>query len=354
MHYWNKFLSCAIVVLMNIYFTFLSIEIVQKRSTIWQSTFCIICTVQLFAEVFLYETVECLWINYIIPLSAYHGSSMHGMLSVYNFNCIEINMTKMKIEDYIKNVLEIRRNRLDSTRYFFVSTKLARKCPELMESALVLGYNQSDPGHFYPAWLNRDHIVLRLLALLSNVWEQSFFLLLLQHIGGVSLPFQRLCIRIIEPIVLGSVLALAIVCIKHPVFAIPPFVVVAVLLTARHARAIFRSKVAPDLLPENKDSIIRSFVDETGHTAQFTAKVAQDQFPDKNDGGLAVSEEAQDDDHQEFEKKHDKDDATRVAEALVLAKSVNTAGPTALNRLRSVQDIITAVDAEISDFSDDE
>ena len=86
----------------------------------------------------------------------------------------EIDRIRNILVDYLKRSPATRneiveQDRLDVTKYFFVSTKLAARYPNMLESFLVLGYNQSDPGSLSQAWVKRDNIFARLLNLLKYV-----------------------------------------------------------------------------------------------------------------------------------------------------------------------------------------
>ena len=73
MPYWAKVLAVIAVLVLNALMIFFGVLRAKQRGQSWQRGFCIACAVQLIAEIVLYETMECLWIHYFIPLTAGRG-----------------------------------------------------------------------------------------------------------------------------------------------------------------------------------------------------------------------------------------------------------------------------------------
>ena len=58
----------AILVLLNAFFAYFCILVGYRRGVVWQQAFLAAALVQFFVEVVLFETMECMWVNCVIPL----------------------------------------------------------------------------------------------------------------------------------------------------------------------------------------------------------------------------------------------------------------------------------------------
>ena len=70
----HKALAVIAVLLLNIFFVVFAISRAIERGVGWQKAFIAASTVQMFIEIFIYETMECIWMQFIIPSSIRSGT----------------------------------------------------------------------------------------------------------------------------------------------------------------------------------------------------------------------------------------------------------------------------------------
>ena len=237
-----KRLAWFFVIFLNIYFVYFSVLRGITRSVSWQRDYVLACVFQLLVEVFLYETVECLWIHYTIPKLVAHEVA------------VTMNTVKHSVDMAFLKENEILH--LDSPKHFFVSRQLADAYPHLFESSVVRAFhNHFPPGNLdlkMCATENRKGRKERKRVFPSTEWElevnvsaneltkkESLFLsfvrrfnvsalifLFLQTIGTVPIRLQQLVIHTIQPILFSFVIILFLIIEKHPVAALIPMAVV--------------------------------------------------------------------------------------------------------------------------------
>jgi hypothetical protein len=69
----HKALAVIAVLLLNIFFVIFAISRALERGVGWQKAFIAASAVQMIIEIFVYETMECIWMQFIIPSSIRSG-----------------------------------------------------------------------------------------------------------------------------------------------------------------------------------------------------------------------------------------------------------------------------------------
>jgi hypothetical protein len=157
-----KILCIAFVFLMNGFFIyFLLLKSVSKGMS-WQVQFLKMNISSLLIEIFLFETFECLFLNYVIPESV----SKDVYNAVYVLEIIAENLDSFILEqeqqqqqqDLQKNnslVLSSKENAdFDSSSYLFLSKSLILLKPQLIESFIINSYQNHYPGMICHTWLH--------------------------------------------------------------------------------------------------------------------------------------------------------------------------------------------------------
>jgi hypothetical protein len=216
--YNKKVLAGAVLVTLNILFCYYSILYGSVRGETWQMIYLGACLAQFFIEICINETLECLWLHYIVPqLAAKEVIAAHRVL-------VDLVDTFCRYQG-----ADIQRNGspLNAPDYLFVSTNVARAFPSLMESLIVQSYRTPLPGESAKQWRmsrwqrflshiqtpSRGNIFLRLSTTVSmTAWA------LLEY--GATAPFllQKMFVRFCQPfLVSGIVLAFYLV-IRSPLY----------------------------------------------------------------------------------------------------------------------------------------
>jgi hypothetical protein len=114
-----------------------------QRGHKWQNGFILACIFQFLIEVLLYETVDCVWVHFIIPSSVFHE-----IVSVKKSLDIVVDKLCSTPVDFI--------HVLDAPAYFFASTKLSKRYPNMIESIIIQSYHTYVPGEMTRKWAPRQ------------------------------------------------------------------------------------------------------------------------------------------------------------------------------------------------------
>mmetsp|Transcript_27249 Transcript_27249/g.46025 ORF Transcript_27249/g.46025 Transcript_27249/m.46025 type:complete len:363 (+) Transcript_27249:1704-2792(+) len=128
-----KRVAWCVVVALNIYFVYFSVLRGITRSVSWQTDYVMVCFAELLVEIFLYETVECLWIHYMLP----------SLVS----EDVETIMNTVKDTIHVAFVQQpsTAAAPLNAPRFFFPSYQLAQSYPGGFESSIVLAFHSYFP-----------------------------------------------------------------------------------------------------------------------------------------------------------------------------------------------------------------
>ena len=188
-----KGLAWCGIVSTNLFFVYFSILKGYVKGLSWQQSFLAGCITQLLLEVLLFETFECIWVNYIIPTLVWK----------------EVNDAYKKIQttiDELCNINPINTNCiLNAPTYLFVSTNVAKQYPDLIESIIIKTYQTHLPGDFHKKW----KYSLPNLYNISNHNNTRYgimaaIMVILQMIGASPFVLQRMIIRVSQPVILAG------------------------------------------------------------------------------------------------------------------------------------------------------
>jgi hypothetical protein len=210
---WVKGLAWVIVVLLNLFFVYFSMLRGLQRGTRWQNLYLMACILQLFIEMVVYETSECAIVHYVVPsLARNEVQSASFMLHQAIQNICFGN----KIDEAVI---------LDAPRYLFVSTNLADRFPDLLESVIVHSYHTYSPGEFAKKW-HISHAGVAPSFLYSSLARSfqrvkrftvtALVMSLLQRLGAMSPTLQRVAIHTMQPLIMSVVFVVAFLLIAHP------------------------------------------------------------------------------------------------------------------------------------------
>jgi hypothetical protein len=203
---------------MNIFFVYFAILTGFQKGISWQKSYLIACIIQFMVEIVLNETIECVWIQCIIP-----------MLVSDDVRKVGDAITEI-ISDLCSTSPKETRLFLNAPDYLFVSTNLAKKFPTLMESIVVQSYFSHVPGELSKLWNVGSVARIRRYHNLQNVALLTTILSGIQYFGTAPFILHRLFIRFLEPFIFGGLVLLLSKIISNPLYiAIMSFVLVALV-----------------------------------------------------------------------------------------------------------------------------
>lgn len=117
---------------------------------------------------------------------------------------------------------------LDATRYLYVSTNVAKRFPNLIESAVILSYRTYLPGESSRKWRFEyaaseeasGWMGWRRSTVLKNISINAFVVNALQVLGAQSPVLQRALIHTIQPALATLLLLTMAFIVKHPLYSL--------------------------------------------------------------------------------------------------------------------------------------
>ena len=144
---WTKRIAFAVLLTMNIFFAYYTVLYGFTQGVAWQQTFLSACIAQLFVEIFINETLEVLWMNFLVPTlvaEEVQAVSTAVMDSVTNLCNMSVNMASGSTAG---NFILV-----NAPNYLFVSTNVAKAYPHLLESIIVNTFQSFLPGEVARKW----------------------------------------------------------------------------------------------------------------------------------------------------------------------------------------------------------
>jgi hypothetical protein len=208
----QKYFAAVVLLALNAFFIyFVMIKGVQKGRD-WQVQYVTCCLIQVGVDILLFETVECAWLNFLVPQYVHEevACAAEKLRSLTQ----RIAGLRTDIEE-TQQGQEATKFFLNAPAHLFVSTKLAKKKPQLLESMIVGSYRHHLPGEICKTWphcserqdTQRPTQARTWLSLLR--WVLRGLTLSLQLFVGVPFAYQKVGLRFAQPVVFSG-LALVI------------------------------------------------------------------------------------------------------------------------------------------------
>ena len=260
--YGRKVAAAAALVALNILFAYYSILYGSARGQSWQMMYLSACIAQFFIEIFINETMETLWLHYVVPLmAAKEVVAAHRVL-------VDLVETFCAADSQSSSGVSAR-GPFNAAEYLFVSTNVAKAFPLLMEALIVQSYVTPLPGESARQWhqtrwqrfWSRIHtprggnVLVRytVSALLTA-------LALLEY--GVTAPYllQKMFVRICQPFLVSFIVLAFYLVIQSPLFIALFLVSAAALAVCANRRRLSlllaqRLSVVTPLLPSSSSSL---------------------------------------------------------------------------------------------------
>lgn len=177
------------VVGLNLFFMYYTLLRGFSKGLKWQYRFLFSCLIQICIEICLFETIECVYINYFVPSMVYKQVN-----NVYTIVFNLINKMFNHKSDTINNTELL----LDAPKHLFISTNVAKYYLNNFESLIVLGYSSCFPGEISKIWYEETKKYYNNYSLWKNILL-TVFLLALQLLSSFPFAVQRIIIKFIQP-----------------------------------------------------------------------------------------------------------------------------------------------------------
>jgi len=190
----KKGVACTVLVLLNVFFVYYSMLHGYVKGIQWQRAFLVACIIQLLMEVFVIESIECIWINFVVPnlVTNEIRSALDSLNVAINSLCAASSADSRLF--------------LNAPKYLFVSTNLSQQHPELLESMIIQSYFSYLPGEVSKKWRYNSTLVPVESSFIFRLRHVVVFLsLMLQVFGTTPFLVQKIVIRLTQPIILAGV-----------------------------------------------------------------------------------------------------------------------------------------------------
>jgi hypothetical protein len=196
--------KCAALVLLlslNAFFVYFILLKAFQKGYGWQLQYLVCTLVQFAVELLIFETVECAWLNFWVPEFVLQDVA------------IAAATLKRQVEQVTADV-DVAKGRshagsgyfLNAPAALFVSTKLAKAYPQLLESMIVCSYTNHLPGPLSGTWRHKSQAVVDAHGVSGAVRRVTAGMTLALSIF-ITMPFtyQRIVIRFVQPMIFSGV-----------------------------------------------------------------------------------------------------------------------------------------------------
>ncbi|KAJ1431424.1 hypothetical protein B484DRAFT_42826 [Ochromonadaceae sp. CCMP2298] len=201
----SKFLAMLALVLLNAFFASYAVVTGFRKGVSWQRMYLFACVVQIAAEVFVFETMECGWINCVIP------SMVSSEVREVGTHIAGV------VQTLCSGAAQESRFFLHAPDYLFVSTGVAKSFPGLMESILVQAYSSHLPGELSQKWQVGALARQRRRLLMRNTTLLAGLLSTLQYLGTAPFILHRMFIRFLQPFVFSALVLCYLLLTASPI-----------------------------------------------------------------------------------------------------------------------------------------
>ena len=213
-----KFAAWSCIAALNVFFVYYCILTAARRDYLFQGTFVVACSLQLFFEIVVFETVEIAWVHYILPhLAAKDIRQAIFELKKHVDSAFSVKLSKIE-------------NPLDASEYFFASARLAKHFPDLFESSIILIYAHYLPGVIGNRWFCRptSFYDANTRNFLHGSISLNDKLRALGHIVGTfPIQLQTFLIHFFQPIFCFFAVAFVLWTVEEPLLMLIPAAIVA-------------------------------------------------------------------------------------------------------------------------------
>jgi len=207
----TKCIAGIILISMNIFFAYYSVLFGFTQGIVWQRQYVFACVVQMIVEVFINETLEVTWMHFCVP-SIVVSSEMQKAIALIEEVIDRIcAFSPQSLKDEVPCLI-------NAPEYLFISTRVAKSFPHLMESIFVRAFITHLPGTISKLWMDRTWFSDIKLALVRTRGTRTMRIasavtmvlatVAENVIGAAPFELQRMTIRFLQPFFLSGIIIL--------------------------------------------------------------------------------------------------------------------------------------------------
>ena len=270
--YRTKVILLIFIMLLNAFFAYFAVLRGFQRGITWQQSYLIACVMQFFIEVGIFESMECMYINYFIPsIVAREVHRINRILNeavarLYILTSFGNGESPRHMMNPVGNgIIDEDGEVLNAPDYLFLSTNVAKQFPNLMESWIVLSYHNYLPGEVCHKWKPNDRKHSSSWcgdpedSTIAWIWSavvgftngiSAFFVNL---IAFTPFDIQRAVLRFVEPFFLGGLAFVWLYITSEPeyiaIFAVVVGIIVAYIVYTYYVHSNETTLVINTVIP---------------------------------------------------------------------------------------------------------
>jgi hypothetical protein len=199
-----KMIAFISIISLNLFFIFTCLLYGLDKGIEWQKGWLIASLFNLLLDAFIKQATIALFVYFIVPNAIFDKTSIVRMKLNQSITSL---FHKKEVEDQLDSNLPPEEAPFSVTDYLFVSHRLARKNPQLLESALVLQYrSQTLPPEMIKKLSpsSASPIFNAIMAFNIPLVLSSLFTTFILNIGCLSQPIQKVLVNTFNPLLIGA------------------------------------------------------------------------------------------------------------------------------------------------------
>jgi hypothetical protein len=230
----QKYAAVIALVTLNMFFGYYIMLKALQKGYAWQIRYLVCCLVQFAVEVLIFETTECLWLNFSVPCFVRDDVTTAAATLTALVNRVAAPSEEGGVDKGKSVRLEqAQQFFLNAPAHMFTSVRLAKALPQLLESMIVGAYTHHLPGEVCKTWPHyKQHLAEQQLTLPETTQHstavRSRWLAALARGGTLAMQafitipylYQRVLIRFVQPVLLSGISVVWFIAVKSVVSAI--------------------------------------------------------------------------------------------------------------------------------------
>jgi hypothetical protein len=188
----------ALMVGLNAFFVYFILLKGLQKGQAWQLQYLVCALIQIVIDVLVFETTECVWLNVMVPRTVQDEvAAAAAVLAMTAETAVSPQMLAQS--GYF----------LNAPMHLFVSARVAKAYPQLLESLIVRSYSNHLPGQICRSWPHFQcatgvvsEVAVTSLTFVQTVWYGAA--LVAQVCLTIPFMYQRILLRFIQPMIFSA------------------------------------------------------------------------------------------------------------------------------------------------------
>jgi hypothetical protein len=295
----QKYVAAAILVGTNAFFIYFVVLKGFTKGVAWQYQYLVCCLVQMAVDLLLFETVECAWLNFLVPQYVHD----EVVSAAEKLRSLTKRMAHQHGDIEEAHSSAVAKFFLNAPAHLFVSVKVAQSLPQLLESMIVSSYRHHLPGEICKTWshcaVREDNqaVAQRSMWLRFPRWALRGLALALQGFITVPYAYQKVGLRFAQPVVYSGLALVFYTIVVNPV-ALALLSLAAAAGAAYAARRWWIASAAANSAmaavgPDSGDMSVDAAFIESDHSS---AEDGDETMTEDDNSVVVSSEDSEDDD----------------------------------------------------------